>query len=240
MHAAHGVGEHTRHRRYHKVNNLSVETGLAPRLSGAILKSNAADAAFSLELHPWPPDCPLAQSLSAMAHRDVHRRQDDADRIPGILGILMDRANQPVALPEVDSGDGSLRSSRGKEPLAIIDSRPPKPITGMQGSPALGNNLKNRAFADRTSPGRRAIEHAALTKDKAGARSRPVLAAGECIECGLAPIASWLNGSSQLEDRAMTGLAVARSRTVQIARAVGNHARKRIEAVAPAAEVMDR
>src|SRR5271157_3541751 len=71
-------------------------------MPGAILEPDAADAALSLELHPWPPDCSVAQSLSAMAHRDLHRRQNDPDRIPGILGILVDGAKQPVAIPEVD------------------------------------------------------------------------------------------------------------------------------------------
>ena len=78
---------------------------------GAILEPDADDAALSLELHPWPPDYSVAQSLSAMADRDLHRRQNDPDWIPGILGILVDRTNQPVAIPEVDSGDGSLRPS---------------------------------------------------------------------------------------------------------------------------------
>ena len=96
-----------------------METGLAPS-RGAILEPDATDAALSLELHSWPPDCPLAQSISPMAHRNLHRRQDDADRIPGILGILVDRAHQPVALPEVDGRDGSLHPSRGEEHLIIL------------------------------------------------------------------------------------------------------------------------
>ena len=54
-----------------------------------------------------------------MAHRNLHWRQNDPDRIPGILGILVDRAHQPVALPEVDSGDGSLRPSRSEKPLTF-------------------------------------------------------------------------------------------------------------------------
>src|SRR5271157_3940017 len=88
-------------------------------MPGAILEPDAADAALSLELHPWPPDCALAQSLSSMAHRDLHRRQNDPDWIPRILGILVDGAKQPLAVPQVDSGDGSLCPSRGEEPLAV-------------------------------------------------------------------------------------------------------------------------
>jgi len=81
-------------------------------------KNNAADAALSLELYPWPPDCPMAQSLSAMAHRNLYRRQDDANRVPRILGIPVDGAHEPMALPEVDRGDGSPCPSRGQEILA--------------------------------------------------------------------------------------------------------------------------
>ena len=97
---------------------MSVETGPTPSL-GAILEPDAADAALSLELYSWPQDRPVAQSLSPMAHRNLHWRQNDPDRIPGILGILVDRAHQPVALPEVDSGDGSLRPSRSEKPLTF-------------------------------------------------------------------------------------------------------------------------
>src|ERR1700687_539514 len=116
MYAAHGVGNHPRQRRYYEVRRPTVETGLAPSCMhhlargrsrgmprlygnvGAILEPDASHAALSLELHPWPPDCALAQSLSSVAHRDLHRRQNDQDRIPGILGILVDGGKQPVAL----------------------------------------------------------------------------------------------------------------------------------------------
>jgi hypothetical protein len=128
MHATHGVGKHPRQRRHHQVTSCArVGTaalgcpgerqlaGFSCATSRRYTKPNAADAALSLELHPWPPDCPLAQSASSMAHRDLHRRQNDPDRIPRILDVSVDGANQPVALLEVDSGDGSLRSPRSKE-----------------------------------------------------------------------------------------------------------------------------
>src|SRR6266403_1640246 len=66
--------------------------------TGAILSTDAADAALRLELHSRPPDCALAQSLPSLAHRDLHGRQDDPDRIPGVLGIPVDGASQPVAI----------------------------------------------------------------------------------------------------------------------------------------------
>ena len=114
MRAPSGVGKHPRQRRDYKIGNVSVETGLAPshrRYTG----TDAPNAALSLELHPGPPDCSVAQSLSAMADRDLHRRQNDPDRIPGILGILVDRAKQLVAVLEMDSGNGSLRPSEEQQ-----------------------------------------------------------------------------------------------------------------------------
>jgi len=85
---------------------------------GTALESDAADAAVSLEFDSWAPDCSLAQSLFAVADRDLYGREDDADWIPGILGILVDGARQTVAVSEVDGGDGSVRASGGED-LAI-------------------------------------------------------------------------------------------------------------------------
>lgn len=55
-----------------------------------------------------------------MAYRNFHRREDDADWIPGVLGVLMDGASRSVALPQVDSRDGSLRPSCDEEHLSLI------------------------------------------------------------------------------------------------------------------------
>src|ERR1700691_3105412 len=109
MQIADRVGNHCRQRRYHKIESARRD-GLECGLShvAAILKNNAADAALSLELDPWPPDCPMAQSLSAMAYRNLYRRQDDANRVPGILGIPVDGAHELMALPQVDGGNGSV------------------------------------------------------------------------------------------------------------------------------------
>ena len=85
---------------------------------GVVREYDAADAAVSLEFDSWAPDCSLAQSLFAVADRDLYGREDDADWIPGILGILVDGARQPVAVSEVDGGDGSVRASGGED-LAI-------------------------------------------------------------------------------------------------------------------------
>jgi len=72
-------------------------------------------APFSLERHERPSAGSLAKSLSFVAHRDLLRRQDDADRFPGVLGISVAGAHQSVALFEVDGRDGALRSPQAEE-----------------------------------------------------------------------------------------------------------------------------
>src|SRR5438445_13788414 len=42
-----------------------------------------------------------------MAHRDLLRRENAANRIPGVLGIHVARAKQSLAFSEVDGGDGA-------------------------------------------------------------------------------------------------------------------------------------
>jgi hypothetical protein len=44
----------------------------------------------------------VAQSLSFVADRNLHWREDDADWIPGILGISVDGTNQSLAFSEMD------------------------------------------------------------------------------------------------------------------------------------------
>ena len=44
----------------------------------------------------------MAQPLSIVADRDLLRRENDPDRIPGVLGVYVARTPEPVALPEVD------------------------------------------------------------------------------------------------------------------------------------------
>ena len=102
-----GVGKHPRQRGDHKV-----ETGL-PRLTRAILEPDAADAALSLELHPWPPDAPGAVPIFLWrieTYTGVKMTQIGFLE----LGILVDGAKQPVALPEVDGRDGWLRPPRSE------------------------------------------------------------------------------------------------------------------------------
>lgn len=44
----------------------------------------------------------MEKSVPALADRDLYRRQDEADRISGILGIHVERASQPLALSTMD------------------------------------------------------------------------------------------------------------------------------------------
>ena len=156
MLAAHGLGKHPSQHRNHKV-----AYGACP---GAILKINAADNALYLELHPRPPDCSLAQPLSSMASRDLHRGQNDADRFPGILGISLDRAEQSVAFSEMDIGDGSLRPSSSEERVGTAGSAVP---AGAPPRRALQTNPATHGLAPFTrtdeGPKLEPIHHASIT-----------------------------------------------------------------------------
>src|SRR5579885_2554749 len=57
----------------------------------------------------------MAKSVPSLADRDLHRIQDEADRIPGVLGIHVARTQRTVALPEVDGRDGTLCPSQAEE-----------------------------------------------------------------------------------------------------------------------------
>src|SRR5262245_31707556 len=74
--------------------------------------AHAPNPAVSLERHQGPPPHAMAQSLLAVAYRDLHGRQDDADWIFGILGIYLAGTRESMALFEVDRRDGTLRSSQ--------------------------------------------------------------------------------------------------------------------------------
>jgi hypothetical protein len=58
-----------------------------------------------------------------MAHRNLHRRENDADRLCGILGIHVARARRPLALSEVDSRDGALCPSQAQGLLDQLGHR---------------------------------------------------------------------------------------------------------------------
>ena len=68
-------------------------------------------AAIYVERNPRTPAGSLAESISAVADRDLLRREDAADWVSGVLGISLARASPSVAVSEVDGGDGALRST---------------------------------------------------------------------------------------------------------------------------------
>ncbi len=130
MHHAPGMGEHPRqHRHQRKITatrrdgacpvslNLSLALNEDPRFTCLKLPrrytcKHASHAALSLECHSRPQNHSLAQSVPLVAHGDVHRHQDDANRLRGILGIYVDGARQPMALFKMDGRNGSLHSSQ--------------------------------------------------------------------------------------------------------------------------------
>lgn len=65
----------------------------------------AQHAAFLLERHSRAPFDSLAQSVPSLAHRDLLRRENAADRISGILGVSLERALESLAILEVDLRD---------------------------------------------------------------------------------------------------------------------------------------
>src|ERR1700676_2498745 len=73
---------------------------------------------LSVERHQGPSPGSMAKSVSSVAHRNLHRRENDADRLRGVLGIHVARASRPLAFSEVDSGDGALCPSQAKELLS--------------------------------------------------------------------------------------------------------------------------
>src|SRR5579863_4032640 len=73
-----------------------------------------------MECHQGPSADAVAQSVPAVAHRDLHRRQDEGNRISGILGIHVARTPRVVGISEVDRGDGALDPSQA-EGIVILN-----------------------------------------------------------------------------------------------------------------------
>jgi hypothetical protein len=88
--------------------------------------AHAPNPALSLERHQRASPHAMAQSLLAVAHRDLHRRQDDADWISGILGIYLAGTRESMALLEVDWRDGTLRSTQVQRILSAGNFQPRK------------------------------------------------------------------------------------------------------------------
>src|ERR1700745_4461596 len=85
----------------------------APR---AILRAiHALHFSLSLECHQGPPSHPVAQSIPALAHRDLYGREDDSDRFSGVLAFHLAGAHPSVAILEMDWRDGAVRESESEE-----------------------------------------------------------------------------------------------------------------------------
>ena len=80
---------------------------------------HALHTSISMELDPGAPAYPVAQPLSTVANRNLLWRENDPNRLSGILGIYVARAQEPVALPEVDLRNGPLRPSQDQKYLKI-------------------------------------------------------------------------------------------------------------------------
>jgi hypothetical protein len=85
----------------------------APR---AILRAiHALHFSFSLECHQGSPSHSVAESIPALAHRDLYGREDDADRFSRVLAFHLAGASPSVAILEVDWRDGAVRASESEE-----------------------------------------------------------------------------------------------------------------------------
>src|SRR5216684_1235664 len=63
---------------------------------------HALPCPFSVERDQRPPAGAVAKSLPVVAHRDLLRSKDEADRLPGVLGIHVAGTRQSLALPQMD------------------------------------------------------------------------------------------------------------------------------------------
>ena len=76
-----------------------------------VMMARALLAPLPLECHQGASSGSMAESLPSVAHRDLHRGEDDADRLSGILGISLARTQKSLAVPKMDGRDGALRKA---------------------------------------------------------------------------------------------------------------------------------
>src|SRR5256885_14566070 len=99
----------------------------------------------------------MAQSLSSLASRDLLRRQNAADWIPGILGICSTRTKAPLAISKVDGRDGTLcpfqaEKSVGSEKCEPEDVSSPAQIAYCWRSAVIGSGMLNVLAPTPTPP----------------------------------------------------------------------------------------
>ena len=81
---------------------------------------NALHVAIHVERHARTSSDTVAKSVPVVANRNLLRREDAANRLSGILGISLARAQKPLAFPQMDWRDGTLRKARANENWVIL------------------------------------------------------------------------------------------------------------------------
>ena len=81
---------------------------------------NALHVAVHVERHAWAPSDAVAKPVPALANRNLLRREDATDRLLGVLGVSVARAQEPLAVPQMDWRDGTLRKARANENWVIF------------------------------------------------------------------------------------------------------------------------
>ena len=95
-------------------------------LCGYDLSLDVVHAPLPLERDSRSPPCSVAQSVSSLASRNLLRRQDAADWIPGVLGIRSARTKAPLAILKMDGGNGTVRASQAKESVKFKECVSPR------------------------------------------------------------------------------------------------------------------
>ena len=62
----------------------------------------------------------LAQPVSAVANRNLLRREDAANRLFGVLGVPLARTQESLAFLKMDGRDGALRKADAQENWVIL------------------------------------------------------------------------------------------------------------------------
>ncbi len=135
------------------------------------MPGDAVRPAVPVGCHARPSAPAMAQSLSALAHRNLRWRQGGADRVRKILAVPVAGATTPAGFPELGRGDGRQRAvGATQETVAgrqrVLDSRPldsgpwtssfePRPLQpyrcsmGTQGCPTGGPTYSERGRISR-------------------------------------------------------------------------------------------
>ena len=81
---------------------------------------NALHVAIHVERHAWAPSDAVAKPVPALANRNLLRREDATDRLLGVLGVSVARAQESLAVSQMDWRDGTLRKARAEENWVIF------------------------------------------------------------------------------------------------------------------------